>query len=288
VTDYSQIQGVNWSRLKLLSRSPRHYRYGYEEASRDSAARRLGRLTHLLVLEPERAEEQVAVWRGPGTRATKAYKEWAAALPPGVEEVTEAELAAAQGMADAVRAHPVAGVLLAHGEAEVALSWTEDVDGQAVACKGRVDWLVSEATPEQAAVLGVRPGDVILLDLKTCGSVAAREVARYAASQMTHGQLAHYAAGIAHHVGRAPAGVVMVSVETRAPHDVACDLLPTDEALYGGELLRMSLLRQLVACEAADHWPGVAPAMRTLTLPAWAPGWEHDTDNEAGATGEEG
>jgi exodeoxyribonuclease VIII len=281
VTDYDQIRAVNWSRLKLMQRSPRHYRDGYAEAGKDSAARRLGRLVHLLTLEPELAPIAVAVWRGQGTRASKAYKEWAAALPDGVEEVTESEYDAAAGMADSVRAHPVASVLLSAGEAEVVLHWVEDVDGHPVTCKGRADWLVRSATPEQAAAVGCEVGAPILLDLKTCGSVDPREVRRYAASQMTHGQMAHYAAGVESMLGRPLGAAVMVSVETRAPHDVACDLMPPDEALYGGSLLRMALLRRLVECERNDEWPGTAPALRRLDLPAWAPGWEHDTDDEA-------
>ena len=272
---------MNWSRLKLMQRSPRHYRDGYAEAGKDSAARRLGRVVHMMTLEPALSNLGIEIWTGQGNRSSKAYKEWAAKMAPHVETVMPDEFDVAEKMAESVRAHPVASVLLSAGEAEVVLHWVEDVDGHPVTCKGRADWLIRSATPEQAAAVGCQPGEAILLDLKTCGSVDPREVRRYAASQMTHGQMSHYAAGVESMLGRPLGAAVMVSVETRAPHDVACDLMPADEALYGGSLLRMALLRRLVECERDDEWPGTAPALRRLDLPAWAPGWEHDTDDEA-------
>ena len=278
--DYTAIPAVNWSRLKLMGKSPKHYRDGYAAASTDSAARRLGRLVHLMVLEPDRVASAVAVWRGPGTRATKAYKEWAASVPDGVEEVTANEYDKASAIAASVRAHPVASVLLAHGMAEVTLSWTERVDDYAVPCKGRVDWLIRSATPEQAAILpGVQPGDPVLVDLKTCGSIAERALARDVARMMYHGQLAHYDAGLLAG-GIECAAIVLINVETNDPHDTACDLLPRDAALYGGQLLRSALLARLVECERSGVWPGIAPELRTLELPAWAPGWEHDEDDD--------
>ena len=281
---YTRATGVNWSRLKLMARSPRHYRYGYGAASKDSAARRIGRLAHLMVLEPERAAEGIAAWGGPGNRASKAFKEWAATVPSGVEIVTEDEYDRAAAMADAVRAHPVASVLLAHGRAEQSILWTDSEFG--VDCKARLDWLIESCTEEQAELLGVPTGSVVVVDLKTTGSV--ERTAKDCARHMYHGQMAHYAAAAEHEIGRPVAAVVIVHVETAEPNDVACDLLPLESSLYGGQLLRRGLMQRLVECERTCEWPGAAPGLRVMELPAWAPGWEFEdeddnTDSEEGA-----
>jgi hypothetical protein len=62
----------------------------------------------------------------------------------GLEAVTEADMALAANMADAVRQHPYAGLLLAEGKAEQSF-WADDI-ATGLRVKARPDWYF-KATP---------------------------------------------------------------------------------------------------------------------------------------------
>ena len=67
----------------------------------------------------------------------------------------------------------------------------------------------------------------------------------------------------------------IVAVETRPPYDVACYLLSAAE-IQAGRVLYRSCIDQLLACTAADMWPGRYPAVAPLSLPTWAEGMGRD------------
>lgn len=272
--EYRAHPALNWSLLKLLRTSPAAYRAAATGAAenKDSAARRFGRLVHAMVLEPDAIAGRYAVWAG-GRRGTNAHKEWEAALPEGAEVVTETEWDRASTIAGAVFSHPVASVLLSSGEGEVAIVWAEG----GLAMKAKLDWLIRECTPEQAALVGCEPGDAIIVDLKTCGDVSARGMERYVAIGAYHGQMAHYAAAVEEGEGLIVGAVVIVAAEEGEPPDVGCYIMPDDGALYAGGLLRAHLLARLAECEAAGTWEGKAPTIQVLDLPSWAAGWEFET-----------
>lgn len=274
--DYRADPALNWSTLKLLRTSAALYRAHVDGdlENKETPARRFGRLVHAMVLEPGEVAGRYAVWEG-GRRGTKEHKAWLADVPRGHEEVTASEYDHAEAIARAVRSHPVAAAILDDGEAEVTVTWYE----QDRAMKARLDWLVPAAGPELAALLGIAPGTPVVADLKTCGDVSARGMARYVADGLYHGQMAHYAAAVEHLSGRRPACVI-IGAETAAPHDVGVYLLADDGPLWCGDLLRDGLLLMLSACEASNTWPGKVPELAALELPRWAAGWEHAPDTD--------
>lgn len=263
--DYAAIDAVNWSTLKVMARSPRHYRHALANPRPPSPAMLLGTAAHLATLEADRWDDEVRIFDGAARRG-KAWEAFQAANP-GRLLLNQAEADKAQAMAAAVRDHGPAAEYLSAGEPEVGVVWTDDTTG--LSCKARVDWL--HVLRDSAG----RIGRVILVDLKTAREIGLREFSAQAARLGYFGQLAHYRAGIAAALGIAPEmiEVVLVAVENDAPHDVAVfavdDGVP-DGGLHYGETERRRLLKRLVECRDADEWPGQHPEVTPLCPPAWA------------------
>jgi hypothetical protein len=240
---YQCLPGLNWSRLKLLARSPLHFR---SPPPVDSDP--LFSALHTALLEPQIFAEQYQLAEGRRTAAAKAAAGDRVLL-------TARDFATIQGVVDALHAHPVAGALLAEpGWSELTMTWEDH--GRAL--KGRIDRLTSSGT---------------LIDLKAVPSVEPRKIAVEVARRLYHGQLAHYVEGL-RACGQHGERVVVIAYEAAPPYDVGVYALELDAALYVGEVLRAGLLDVLAQCEAEDRWPGAAPELRPLVLPRWAPGIE--------------
>ena len=157
-------------------------------------------------------------------------------------------------------AHPdVVAAVQAHGPArdclrgakEQVIQWVDQPTG--LACKARVD------------VRGDR-----IVDVKTATDVSPRGFGRQAANLLYHGQTAWYndgaiAAGVATRL-ELPRFLVAQSV---APFDVAVYEVSAVQLEAGRKLWRR-LLDRFFSCSATDWWPGVAPTVKTLDLPAWS------------------
>lgn len=246
--DYAALDAVNWSTLKEMRRSPRHYLHRLKNPKADTSRLALGRATHTAVFEPDRFMLDYVLWDG--DRRGKAYTAFCEQHPDQtILKVEEYETCLA--MRDAVRSHPVAGPLLTPpGEAEKVITWTDAATG--LACKGRIDWW--------------RVG--LLCDLKTTATIDRRRFASTVFEMGYHGQGAFYRAGlIANGLDAAPFRII--AVEAAAPHDVAVFTLD-DDALYQGELLVADLLALVAAGRFSGQWPGAYPEEVPLSLPAWA------------------
>src|SRR5687768_16753006 len=113
------MRRVNWSTLKHMGRSPAHYQHALKVPSEDTAAKKVGRCTHLAALEPELFLREVAVWDG-GVRRGKLWDAFEAANP-GKELLTLAEHERCVAIQRAVRSHPVAARYLEGGSAEATI-----------------------------------------------------------------------------------------------------------------------------------------------------------------------
>lgn len=258
--EYRAGRAVNYSTLKRMADSPLHYRYHRDNpTSGDTTARSVLRAIHCLTLEGAEAfARDYAVYDGPGTRASKAYKEWAAGQ--GDRTLLKAsEVEEVYAIAAAVHAHPAAReILTIAGNSEISLRWTDGFTG--LHCRGRLDRLV------HGSVLGSAPYSIV--DLKTLDSTDPRRVASHVARNMWDVQAAHYSAGVRELTGHLPDYYLLV-VEQRAPHDVAVYHLHPESALWVGEQRRQRLLDRVADCESTDYWPGRAPAVEELTPPSW-------------------
>lgn len=254
MTEYAQIDAVNWSTLKHLAKSPLHYKHRTEAEQDDAKHMRLGRAVHTLILEPERFTERHPIFGG-GARRGKAWDEFAA-NHAGADILIGTEAAQAQAMADAVRHHPLAQKHLRDGLAEQVLTWTDPETG--VKCKGRCDSVNGH-----------------LVEFKSCNGrdFEPYKFESHAARLRYHGQLAFYADGLAAMGYEVEHDPTMIVVESDPPHDVAVYIVK-DEVLDLGRKLYRKLLARFVECSESDHWPGVcADEELYLGVPAWAT-WE--------------
>jgi hypothetical protein len=244
---------VNWSTLKNILISPRHYLHRLTEPRKDTPALQLGRVIHTAVLEPQllelryivsprfhrgmKDETAIAAGYDGGKSAAAEWDEQAA--KSGAEVVSTEAMATALAIRGAVR--------LPHGERELKITWTDLVTG--IDCRGTIDHLAAET-----------------LDLKSIADISACD--REAARRMYHAQLAWYYDGLAYS-GRSPGRPTLLFVESVPPHDSA-RLIMDDDSLAAGRRLYRRALGILRDCRASGVWTGVAPEARPLRLPAWA------------------
>lgn len=255
---YADIPAVNWSKLKLMLRSPLHYKSALDEpADDDTDPIRVGRATHTAVFEPHRFQTDCVEWVG-GRRYGKEWDSFCA-THMGKTILTPDQYASVLRLRDAVRLHPLVAPYLEHGQAEQVLEWTDEHTQLRLKC--RIDWL----------------SDLVVLDLKTARH--AIETRKFASDAYTLGyfhQLAFYQRGVQALYGRTPPAVI-VAVENTAPYDVAVYRLPS-HTMYGINAEIDSLLTLLKGCMASQHWPGRYETERDLLIPAWAT-MEDDTDD---------
>jgi hypothetical protein len=154
--EFARRPGLSASFLRdMLAYTPAEAKRRKEEGRPDSEAMQFGRLLHMVVLEPERAEQALITepeFSGKGARSMRA--EWllrnSGKIP--VKPKVQAQLLA---MADAVMAHPKAGPMFrCIGRNEVSWFWQDRSFG--IDCKARAD-----------RIFAVDPDTVGMLDLKS-------------------------------------------------------------------------------------------------------------------------
>jgi hypothetical protein len=278
--EYVKLPALNWSLLKHMAVSPKHFKHAETHPRPDTAAMALGRLVHFIALEADRVPLEFAMWpdekdertvvhwvdskgkaqSGPigGRRGTNAHKAWLE-MQGDREVMTESGYRTALAIRDAVRSHPAAAELLTGGEAEVTLTWTDPETG--LPCKARLDYL--------------RPGTVV--DLKTTSDISEWAFARTCAKYSYHGQHAFYTEG-ACRTRCMPHTFAFIAVESDPPHDVAVYELDDDSVWAGEELVR-SLLLKVKQCQESGIWEGAYPSPQTLMMPPWVfpEGWDAKT-----------
>ncbi len=249
--EYLALPGYRWGQIRALhDGSPLHVLHARTSIDDgDTASRTWLRAVHCLALEPHNFDRQFSVYDG-----VRRGKQYDAHLVdhPGTATLTPDQLDSARATATAIRSHRTIAPLLATGNPEVVVTWTDAPTG--LPCKARIDWL-----------------GPALLDLKTLGTTHERRVAGMTATRLYHGQLAHYAAGLAAHGIVLPAYLVVA--EGHPPHDVAAfELDPNgpDGALHVGGRLRARLLERIAECERSGRWPGRHDGPQDLVLPIYA------------------
>lgn len=248
-SEYKKIDATNWSALKNLKRSPKHYQYAIENERADNTRFARGRGCHTAVLEIERFMLEYACFDG----ERRAGKKWDAfeEMHAGKTILKIDEYRKCIGVREAVRAHKEAARLLAKGEPEKVIKWVDEATG--MPCKGRLDWLSARNE---------------LVDIKTTNDIDSERFGRVCARFSYHAQLAMYQDGVTAMTGKEPK-VYIIPVELEPPHDVAVYEVNDDDLAAGRDEYR-GLLAKLVECLAKDEWPGAHPTVEPLLLPPWA------------------
>lgn len=253
---------VNWSTLKAILQSPKHYRHLLKTPRVDTDAMKLGRLTHAMVYEPETVAERHPVMprfhggmnddtaRDKGYDGGKQAKaEWEA-TSTGLDVVTADQFALATAMRDAILADPIAAPLVTGGYAEQRIEWTDPTTG--IECRGRVDHLNGR-----------------LSDLKTTRVIDPRRFASQAASLHYYAQIAWYYDGCAEIGLTFQEPPAIIAVENVAPHDVLV-LEFTDMDIRAGREVYRRALGALQQARLTNDWPGVSGGVvQRAEPPAW-------------------
>lgn len=256
--EYVKVKAINWSTLKEMRRSPKHYRYRADNPREDSSRLALGRACHTAVYEPDRFMLEYACYKGSIRRGKKwdAFKE----QHQGETILKVDEYNTCMRVRDAVRGNAVAAEYLRQGEHELTITWTDAATK--LACKGRLDY--------RSNSIGA------IVDLKTTNDISPNRFGSTAARMGYHIQGAWYQAGYLASFGLL-LPVVIIAVEIEPPYDVAVYELGTDE-LYAGEIEWMRLLADVKSCQDSGRWPGRFEEKQTLRLPSWALGTDGDDD----------
>lgn len=181
----------------------------------------------------------------------KAYAE--AAIP-----LLEEQRGIVEGMADALRAHPVAGALLNpdNGKPEQSLFAVDDETG--VPLRSRFDWLPH-------AVPGRR---LIVADYKSAISAEPGAVAKAMASFGYFLQDAWYSAMIRRlGIDNDPA-FVFIFQEKSAPYLVTVAELDPDAKRIGAAMMRRAI-DVYADCVSNDEWPSYSDEVVQISLPRW-------------------
>jgi hypothetical protein len=231
-SEYEALQGLNWSRLRLLGLSPLHFRNGFGD---DSTAFRLGTAAHAATLEPERFAEDFIVYEGKRDNRIKVWQEFQVqAARQGKEILSPSEHTEAVAIAAAVRGHSAAAGYLTGGKAEHAMTWKLGPFD----CKGRADYVGSRA----------------IVDVKTTQSAHPRDFAYSCKKYGYFGQAAWYSDGFFKSTGvRLP--FVFIAVEKKPPYMVTVFRVP-EHVLAAGRELYLTYLAKLAECQRTGNWHG--------------------------------
>lgn len=251
---YRAIDALNASGMKILERSPAHFICDRENPTPSTPAQRVGTLAHLAALEPDRYAALVHV--SPAfNRRSQAGKDqessWRASLPPEAEVVTQEQKDIADGIAAAMRAHPVMARLLARGRAEQTLVWYDAEHN--IRCKARLDWLTHDGW---------------VVDLKTTTDARYKEFQRAAITYGYDLAAAHYMAGAARCLGEIK-GFVFAVAEKVPPYGFSV-YTAGESILLRGETRRQQCMTTYATCVATGQWPNYAPEVTVLDAPAWS------------------
>lgn len=160
----------------------------------------------------------------------------------------------ARAMAEAVKAHPIAGRLLAKGNPEVSVFWRRS----GIPMRARYDWLTA---------IGERP---CIVDYKTTTDASNEGFSKQAANHGYHQQNAWYVDGykLAVDVDAQPA-FLFIAQEKYPPYIVnVIELDPYAVAIGRSRNERaIELYRQ---CMESGRWPGYSDEVEMIGLPRWA------------------
>lgn len=297
--DYAKIDGVNWSTLKHMGKSPLAYRHACDNERPDTKAFLIGRYLHALVFEPEHVEERYAVHDGTfpldyvvyegGDRRGKAWEAFKAEHPGRLifKPAEAAELEESRAHCD--RRGPIWAAferanqgksLLTESEAKAARGMAAAVRTHPLVvpyltCADRAFEDVLQWTDKETGILCKARLDLhirsrrTLIDLKSCPSIDVFAFGKNIARYEYHAQLAHYANGLQVARGWAPHRELFIAVENTEPHDVLVNVLQQDHKQLGTDHVR-DLLFKVADCRKSGVWPGRYTEEQDVVLPQWA------------------
>ena len=260
--DYCEIDAINNSGLKLILRSPSHYK---KQEKKDTKALVVGHAGHTATLEPHLFNHNYAVFGEGMTKTTKEGKaEWARLEATGKTILRHSEAKDAHQIAAAAHANETARKLLV-GRPELTII----TELKGILCKARFDNLYNSESDHDwfMSVFGddAEPGNYIA-DLKTTEDASPK----FEKSITNYGydmQDAFYT-----DIGNAAdldiKGFIFVAVESVNPYEVGIYMLTPEWRQIGREKYKYAL-DTYVECCFYEEWPGYSPKIVRLAPPAF-------------------
>ncbi len=236
----------------LLSKSPAH---AFEAMSspHDTAAMKLGRLAHTLILEGVAVfNDRYAVIPECDRRTKEGkaiYNEFTEAAGDR-ETLAIGELETVSAMQAALQSNSLTKHLFIDGQSEV--SAFGKING--VDIKGRFDYY--------------HPKDNVIIDLKTCLDASPEAVKKYILNYGLHIQQYVYAALHKNITGTLPQDFIFVMVEKSAPYGIAVFRIDPEAVLAAKKLVKRGI-EIYQDCLQTGNWYGYPEAVQTVNLPAW-------------------
>jgi exodeoxyribonuclease VIII len=250
---YRAIEAMSQSGAQKINRSPLHFRIARDAPSAPSDAMLFGTAVHDGVLEPEHFAARVCMAPDVNRRTNAGREAWADFLAANAGRIVLAreDFDCARRCIDAVLDHPAASRLLEGARREVSLFW---IDGKyRVPCKARLDIL-------NHGGIG---------DVKTTRDASPEEFAKSIANYGYDIQAANYFSGHEHLLNATPDFFVFVTVESEAPHAVACYELGSASILAGARKMDAALERYARALKLG-RWEGYPATIERIDTPPWA------------------
>lgn len=251
---YHAGPGLSFSGLKQFAKTPAHYlAYRLREAE-ETSSQRLGTLTHMAILEPERFGSDVVLNdENRNSNAFKAARADAEARGKYICKTSEYEAAAA--MRDGVYRNTTARKLLSGGKAEQTIRWRDPETGVLLKC--RPDYLRS---------------DGVVVDVKTYTDLSKDSIERQIAKMRYHWQSAFYLEGSNTVLGTDSTMFAHLFVDTEA--FVARVVVLEDEALGKAQRELAPLLDAYAVSLKENLWGGYPDEILTVSLPDYV--WKAD------------
>lgn len=251
--EYHGGPGLSSTALKLLLERPDKYHWQYVLGNPRPSRKifDVGSTAHTLILEGDKFYDEHIIVDSP-TRSHKPYKDAVKEhADSGKMIMTELELQACCGIADAVLNHRIAGNLLAGARCEESIYWQEGD----LLCKCRPDaW---------------RPDISVCGDLKTTGDASPDFFERNSFKLGYHISAAWYLRGIEAATGERMDQWAWIVVETEAPH--AVQVYEADPDLLERGMRQCDLaIETLKRCQDEGHWPAYSDNIISIGLPRWA------------------
>lgn len=254
---------VSGAKLLLPPSCPSKFREAMDTARKPKREFDFGHVAHRLVLgkgaefkvlDPNKVGLKKDGTVADSPRATAGWKEAEkAARAAGLVPISLEDHDKAQVMAGKVFDHPIAGPLLEHGSAEIALYHRDPETG--VRLRGRCDWIT----------IG---GGIV--DYKTSLTANPADLQRRFWSLGYHMQAAWYL-DLAVAVGAVEpdARFWFIAQEKAAPYIVQ-PIQYDDEAIAEGRRLNRQAINLYYDCMESGVWPDYTDRAVTLSLPRWA------------------
>jgi exodeoxyribonuclease VIII len=268
---YHADPALSHSRLKVMGRSPAHFRWTSDNGHPSSDALDFGKLFHASILEPETVSKDFSVApEGIDKRTTAGKAAWAKFVDEsnGKTIVTAADMRTAMAMSAAINANEGARDIvfdaIATGRVEEAHKWLDPM--WRVDRKSKMDAVLSDGT---------------VVDIKTTVDASPRAFERSILSYGYHTQAAYYADAM-DACGQGMRRFLIVAIEKTPPYAIGVYQV-APEAIAVGRVRVAEWLSRYVDCVSKGAWPSYTESFEVLGLPKWAAG----KDSDGGAIVEE-